>query len=122
MSEIERKAADCTAPMAVYARTTVTNDEVVAIPTSFKYDFITFQAETSGVYLAFGTSASVAADPAARSATVSPLVAATGGCLFVPAGSERTFRIPSTATHFAHISADALGVLRFFNSTGPGEG
>jgi len=121
-TEVERQAADRTAPLAIYARTTVMNDEVIEIPSTFNKKFITFQAEASAVKLAFGTSVAVAADPAARSVLTGNLpAAAVSGCLDVPANSERTYRIPSNCTHFAHISADTSGVLRFFNSTGPGE-
>jgi len=42
-TEVERQAADRTAPLAIYARTTVMNDEVIEIPSTFNKKFITFQ-------------------------------------------------------------------------------
>lgn len=115
------QAADVAPSTAIFARTTVTSSERIAIPASFAKQFITFQAETSAVYIAWGTGA-VTADRTARSALGSEIpTAATNGTLTIPAGSERTYRIPAAVTHFAHISADALGVLRFWNSTGAGE-
>lgn len=113
-------AADVAPPTSVFVRTTVTSSERLSLVALAK-KFVTFQAETSDVYVAFGTG-SVSASASATSTVSSEVAsAASGGTVHIKAGTERTFRIPSAVTHCAHISADTSGKFRFFDSTGPGE-
>lgn len=118
VDNITRKSADVAGPSSIFARTTVTSSERVAIPAAFVGNFITFQAQTSDVFIAFGTSG-VTASASAVSADTN--TAAVNGTLYIPAGQERTYRINQAVTHFAHISANTSGILRWANTTGPGE-
>ena len=115
------EAADVGAPSSVFCRATVTSSERIAIPSSMSKRFVTFQAQTSAVFIAFGTGSITASASATASLSSEVPTAAATSTILIAAGTEKTFRIPSSVTHFAHISADTSGFLRFFNSTGPGE-
>lgn len=122
-SDIVRKSADATMPEDYYARDTVTGAELIVIPATFTKDFIDFHAEGQDVYLRFGDIG--VADPAiaARSGLDGSGNLSLDGqeCLRVPADHTISVRVRSSSTHFKHISAAGGGVLRFYNTTGPGE-
>mgnify|MGYP007044002834 CR=1 FL=1 len=120
LSSLEQKALDFAPSADVYVKATVTSSERITIPASMIGRFVTFQADTSAVFLKFGAGAVTAANTAVSSGTTS-IAAATNGCIKLAAGDSLSFKIPSTITDFAHISADTSGYLRFWDSTGSGE-
>jgi hypothetical protein len=119
MSSVERMAADISYGTP-YARATVTAHEVIEIPSAERGKFWHFHAETSDVWIRFGTSASVEVDPSARSTLNTATLSASGkeAHLHVAAGATEPVRLDKAWTHFAHESADTSGVLRF----GPAQG
>lgn len=121
--EAIRKAADATMNLNQYALTTSVAGEVVKIPADCIGNFMDFQAEGEAVYVRFGTDENMdVPDLTAVSTLDGDLLpsAVTGGCYFIPADCTIGPRVPNGATHFAHRSAAATGILRFSNSTGPG--
>lgn len=114
MSGIERMAADACISGTPYARTTVTDDEVLVIPDEMVGKFCWFQAVTSDVAVRFGDS-SVSVAISARSSESSGVLTAEGSepHLYIVAGTTVQWRIPSDVTHMAHVSEDTSGVFRF---------
>lgn len=122
-AEVVRRAADATMNLTQYALQTSIAGEVVKIPTDCLDNFMDFQAEGEAVYVRFGTSASMDVPDLTALSTLDGSLnpsAVTGGCYFIPADCSIGPRVPHGATHFAHRSAAATGILRFSNSTGPG--
>ena len=130
-SAIETAATAVTAPGKVYVRNAVAVAEVLQLATAdWDSNWITVQAETDDVFVKFGTtSASVSGiNPAAVSGATTPVDPATGGCLHVPAGTQKEFylrdwvKLTSQGIFMAHISsAVTTGKIRFYKSSGPRE-
>ena len=132
-SAIEIAATAVKAPGEVYVRATVTTAEVLQLVTEdWDSNWITVQAESDDVYIKFGaTAASVSAGnvpaPATTSAATTPVVAAVGGCLHIPAGTQKEFylrdwvKLTSQGIFMAHVSRaiTATGSIRFNKSSGP---
>jgi hypothetical protein len=115
MSDTINRMADDVAIGTPHSRATVTTHEVLTIPAEMVGKYCFFAAQTTDVFIRFGTDANVEASISAVS-TVSATVlsaVATVAHLYVPAGSERHIRLKSAWTHMAHESADALGFFRF---------
>src|SRR5687768_11663707 len=75
MSNLLHMAADA-CPGTPYARTTVTNDEVIAIPAANRGKFWWFRAVTSAVAIRFGTADTVAVSITDRSTGTPPAITA----------------------------------------------
>lgn len=125
INDILRRAVDATLGFVHYALQTSIAGQVVKMPSGFATNFVDFHAEGKDVYIRFGTSSSMdVPDPAATSTYVdanTDLVEADGSCYLIPADNCISVRVPAGATHFAHFSGDATGILRFTNTTGAGE-
>lgn len=122
LSSLEQKSLDVAPPRTVYVKATIATSQRITIPAALIGKFVTFQAETSAVFIKFGTGA-VTVSATAPSTGSPPAIAAdaTSGARIGP-GEKLEVKLSSTDTDFAHISADANGFLRFWDSTGPGEG
>ncbi len=122
-SEAVRESLDVGYPLegSIYARTTVTSTETFRLPaTDGVSKFWTFQAVTSAVYILINTDGAATITTGDRSGlTGTTLTADVNNAYLIPAGQERSFRIPSQY-YVSHISADASGILLFYQSSGNG--
>ena len=128
MSAIEIAATAVTAPGKVYVRDTVVAAEVLQLATEdWNNGWITVQAETDDVFIKFGTTAASVSgiSATATSGATTPVTPATGGCLHVPAGTQKEFylrdwvQLTGEAIFMAHISLAATpGKIRFYRSSG----
>lgn len=111
------EAADACPGDNSYERQTVTSAEVCAIPSDMVGKFCRFSAETSDVWIRFGTSDAVTVDATQVSArdndTKELTPHAATAHLHIVAGTSEQFRLQGDWTHLAHISADTSGLLRF---------
>lgn len=118
---LHEASADVCFGGAPYARTTVTDDEILTIPEEMVGKFCFFRAVTSAVAIRFSTTA-VALDVviAARSTNTDTVLTAEGSepHIYLEPGEMVQCRLRADWTHMAHVSADALGVFRF----GPAQG
>lgn len=119
---VAQQAIDCVPGTKSYQRATTATAELIVIPTEMRNMYCTFAARTEDVWIRFGTGTAVAV-----LAEVSGLAAGVltedvnTPHLHVPAGQERTRRLPyGRITHFSHISAGATGFLIFGCTTGAG--
>lgn len=108
-------ATDAAPSGTPYERNTVTSAELLVIPSALRGKFVRFSAETSDVFIRFGTSDSVTVAASAVSTedgSGNLTGAATTPHLHLPAGQSEQFRLRADWTHLAHISADTSGKLR----------
>lgn len=131
MSATEAKAASIAPPAEVYARNGTTSGEVLKLPTKFRHQYLTVQAEGQDAYVfvKVAKTAPTAPDQSARSTVSSDEpAAATAGCIHVPAGQERHFDLEELENDIkskddriwlGHDAAVAGGVVRFWKSSGP---
>lgn len=119
-ADIRLLAADACPGDSAYQRPTTATAAVLEIPAAMRGKFVRFSAETSDVYIRFGTSVSVNVDNTADSTVASNALTedTTTPHLHVVAGQSEQLRLQAAWTHFAHISADANGKLRFALWTG----
>lgn len=112
---LETQAIDPAPSGSPYERATVTSAEVVAIPAALVGNFVRFSAETSDVFIRFGTSNSVSVAAAAASSKIGDDLTSvsTSAHLHIVAGQSEQVRLRGDWTHLAHISADTSGRLRF---------
>ena len=117
------QAADFVPGDVAYQVPTTVTAEVIALPAAYLNRFWTFSAETQDVYIRFGGSyAGVDVDNTADSTVTGGTGVLTEDTttphLHIPAGTEKSRRLPPSVTHFAHISAATGGKLRFAPTTG----
>ena len=126
MSSIEVNAAAVTAPGDVYVRPTSAAAEILTLETVHWEDqWISVQAETTDVFIRFGTTTATATPhPTNVSALAAPIAPAADGSWLVPAGTTKEFLLRNFVTltgeelMMGHITGGAAGVIRFYRSSG----
>lgn len=126
-----RAALDVAPPVEglVYVRATVTGTaELCELPAptldtaDSGAEYWTFEADTSDVWILFGTDDTVVvARNAVSTLTGATLTAADTSGYHIQAGKALSARIPKIYTHFSHISLNTSGFLRFYESGGNGQ-
>lgn len=116
--------------MTVYEVAVATATANFQLPDSFKGGHITCQADSTDVWVTFGTSSAVTAEDTATSTlTANVIGAATSGSWMIPQNQERTWSLrvsgiqeSNSSDHIwvARIrrSSSATGRLRFYLSSG----